>query len=166
MGRLITVISIFIGLFIVSLIIVSLHKISSFDKDESNSYRILKNLDVKNEMKNISQMVIKYTYILFNLKSTGEYGLKFYLYKRKLIDLKKRKLMLIRKIKEDSYLNRDDRVQEISDLCDDNLQSISESIGKLTEYRNKLRNHLEGQRRQLKKISLVETMVKKMYRYK
>ena len=155
-GRLIIVFSVFIGTLIISLTVVNLNYMSSFNEEEQRAFKILEHLNYRNELNHLSQRVINTHFQLYMMKksmckkeiiSSNLYSRLKYI----LNQLSKKRLDIIRKL-QDNFASDVDKFQELETNLSQNLRDLRFNLSSMGQIKAKLKKQKIYQDRLLENI--------------
>lgn len=160
-GRLIVVLSVFIGTLIISLTVVNLNYMSSFNEEEERAFKILEHLNYRNELNHVSQRVINTHFQLYLLKkskdkkeitSSSLYSNLNYLLKKQSL----RRLEILRNI-QDTFVSDVDKFQELNLILTHNLSDLRLNLASMAQIRSKLKKQRINQ---IKLLGNIENSLK------
>lgn len=155
-GRLIVVLSVFIGTLIISLTVVNLNYLSSFNDEEDRAYKILQHLNYRNELNDICQKIINLQFQLYSLKkskgkkeivSSSAYSKLNHLLKKE----SQKKLEIMRNL-QDTFIRDIDKFQDLNILLANNLNELRLNLESIGQIRAKLK------KQKINQIQLLENI--------
>jgi hypothetical protein len=150
MGRLIVVVSIVIGTLLISLTIVALNRISSFEENDMRAFTILRRFIIRKNLQDACQKIIKIHFRIYKLKKdfTPKELLQNTIHsslKRQLQKESFNKLVLKRELNKDNFAKNEDKFEFLSNKVDDDVQIINEHFKVMENYKDKLIKQLKEQ---------------------
>lgn len=172
-GRIIVLMGVWMGTFLISVTIVAFTNLSTFSKDEHRSFTILKRYLVRIQLKKVAAKLIgnNFKKILVLRKQsnftddTSEYReLKtlFFTLKRERNELVIALTELIRQLNSEYFKNEDDKFIDLESQLDSSLKIIKSNISALKKYYDQLNKQISTQKVIMLKQDLFIDEVKAM----
>lgn len=174
MGRLIVVIAIFLGTFLMSLTIVALQKVTSFDKDELGAFTVLKRMQVRKELNDVLVRILQtnvriFLYQLRMIRNKTKPGTSYTRLLRLRIELTSLKMNLSREISIDNFTSEEDKFLELEPRIDTDVNSIKNNLKQMELLSERFACQLEEQQVFMKNLDTHKKVIEqslKQYFYK
>lgn len=156
-GRFIVVVSIIIGTLLISLTIVALNRMTSFENNELQAYIILSRLKVRRVLEKVYLKNLKirlHIYILRKQKKIKALtqDVEYMKLIRELRAITDEKRGLKRMLIKDSFSNEEHKFLSLSDQIEQKIDFIGNNIKMIRSYKNKLKAQLTSQKKLMDNI--------------
>ena len=153
MGRFVVVIACFCGVFLVSMMVVTLTESSEFSKSERRAYEILSRLKAKDESKHYAERAVKEAVLYYRLKRLGAKKDKIQLKYMQMINVLKRF-----KEKQEEWQTyeapTEEMLRQLTEKIDVDLEELKSLIASLIEIEQRLKKVEDFQEKSLEATNL------------
>ena len=153
MGRFVVVIACFCGVFLVSMMVVTLTESSEFSKSERRAYEILSRLKAKDESKHFAERAVKEAMLYYRMKRQGVKKEKIQLKFMQMINVLKR----FREKQEEWQTYEaptEEMLRQLTEKIDVDLEELKSLIASLIEIEQRLKKVEDFQEKSLEATNL------------
>jgi hypothetical protein len=156
-GRFIVVVAIVIGTLLVSLTIVALNRMTSFENNELQAFIILNRLNVRRKLEKIYIKNLRTRLHIYLLRKQKKIKAltqdkEYMKYIRELRAITEEKRGLKRLLIKDTFSSEEHKFISLSDTIDLKINLIGENIKMIQAYRNKMKAQLNSQKKLMNNI--------------
>jgi len=161
-GRVILVFAVIIGTVIISLTVVALNGIISFDENEMQAFDIVNRINLRNQLNHACQRIIYYNFKIKLMKNLCDMGVlnesnEYSILLRRLERQCQLKHLFTKKMQEFSINNDKEKFVNLQERVNDCIFNIQSNLDSLREFRRKIKSQ---NRNQLVLISNIQKTLK------